>query len=273
MGKISFLKHSIYFSLFFIILYFETIELFGLKFAIIWKSVFIIFILSQFIFSKKSLFSKKYLFYGYLFNLKKLVTLSTFTSFATSLSQLSRSVIFPILLSYFNVFYSNKKLLTILQILPLYVIISTIPFLFGIIEPLKQGYDLSSYGLDSFGFIGIFQNCHSASMVLALSLLVILYFRKYTNSNNQKIFYSVLILIGAYALIQTYVRTGFAMLSVGIIILYLHKNKIRKVLKIIPLAAIFTAVLFSYYQNDEALKLRFQDKNIYNQNNTTENAI
>ena len=150
------------------------------------------------------------------------------------------------------------------------MIISTIPFLFGIIEPLNQGYNLSSYGLDSFGFIGVFQNCHSASMVLALSLLVILYSLKFTNSNHQKIFYSVLILIGAYALIQTYVRTGFAMLTVGIIILYLHKNKIREVLKIIPLVAILTALLFSYYQNNEALQMRFQDKNIYNQNNNVE---
>ena len=268
MGKISFLKHSIYFSLFFITFYFETLELFGLKFAIIWKSIFIIFIIFKFLFSKKSIVNKKYLFYGYLFNLKKLFTLSTFTSFSASLSQLSRSVIFPIVLSYFNNFYSKKQLSIISQILPLYVIISTLPFLFGILEPLKQGYDLSSYGLDSFGFIGIFQNCHSASMVLAFSLLVTLYFLKYTNSNYQKIFYFVLILIGGYALIQTYVRTGIAMLLIGIIILYLHKNKISNVLKIIPLAAILIALLFTYYQNNDALQMRFQDKNIYNQSNT-----
>ena len=58
MGKISFIKHSIYFSLFFIILYFETIEFFDLKFAIIWKIGFIIFILSQFIVAKNLCFLK-----------------------------------------------------------------------------------------------------------------------------------------------------------------------------------------------------------------------
>ena len=55
------------------------------------------------------------------------------------------------------------------------------------------------------------------------------------------------------------------MLLVGLIVNYVHKNKIRKVLKMIPFVAILTALLFSYYQNNEVLKMRFQDQNIYNQ--------
>jgi hypothetical protein len=135
MNQISFLKHLIYFILFFTIIYFETLEFGDIKFAIIWKGIFIIFMLSKFILHKKSLFSKKYFFYGYIFNLKKIVTLSSFTSFLPSLLQLSRSVVFPILLSYLNSFYSNKKILIIIKTLPVYIIISTIPFLLGIIEP------------------------------------------------------------------------------------------------------------------------------------------
>ena len=265
MNQVSFLKHLIYFFLFFVILYFETLEFGGIKFAIIWKSVFIIFILSKFILHKKSLFSKKYFFYGYLFNLKKIVTLSALTSFLPSLLQFSRSIVFPILLSYFNSFSSNKKTLFLIKTLPVYIIISTIPFLLGIIEPLKMGYDLSRYGLDSYGFLGIFQNAHSASMTLAFSLLLILYFLKHAISNKQKIFYLTLILIGSYALIQTYVRTGLAMLTVGVLVIYLYKVKTSKIVKIIPYAAILTVVLFSYYQSNESLQMRFQDKNIYKQ--------
>ena len=265
MNQISFLKHLIYFVLFFTIIYFETLEFGEIKFAIIWKGAFIIFILSKFIFYKKSLFSKKYFFYGYIFNLKKIVTLSSFTSFLPSLLQLSRSVVFPILLSYLNSFYSNKKILIIIKTLPVYIIISTIPFLLGIIEPLKIGYDLSSYGIDSFGFIGIFQNAHSASMTLAFSLIIILYLIKYTISNNQKIFYYGLIVVGLYALIQTYVRTGLAMLFVGVFVLYLYKVKIIKIVRIIPAAAIILFALFSYYQGNNALQMRFGETNIYKQ--------
>ena len=265
MNQISFLKHLIYFILFFTIIYFETLEFGEIKFAIIWKGVFIIFILSKFILYKKSLFSKKYFFYGYIFNLKKIVTLSSFTSFLPSLLQLSRSVVFPILLSYLNSFYSNKKILIIIKTLPVYIIISTIPFLLGIIEPLKIGYDLSSYGIDSFGFIGIFQNAHSASMTLAFSLIIIIYLIKYTISNNQKIFYYGIILVGLYALIQTYVRTGLAMLFVGVFVLYLYKVKIIKIVRIIPAAAIILFALFSYYQGNNALQMRFGETNIYKQ--------
>tara|TARA_B100000768_G_C11283551_1_gene380307 strand:- start:1135 stop:2361 length:1227 start_codon:yes stop_codon:yes gene_type:complete len=265
MNQINFLKHLIYFILFFTIIYFETLEFGEIKFAIIWKGVLIIFMLSKFILYKKSLFSKKYFFYGYIFNLKKIVTLSSFTSFLPSLLQLSRSVVFPILLSYLNSFYSNKKILIIIKTLPVYIIISTIPFLLGIIEPLKIGYDLSSYGIDSFGFIGIFQNAHSASMTLAFSLIIILYLIKYTISNNQKIFYYGLIVVGLYALIQTYVRTGLAMLFVGVFVLYLYKVKIIKIVRIIPAAAIILFALFSYYQSNNALQMRFGETNIYKQ--------
>ncbi len=270
MAEFRLLKNIMYFLLFFIILYFETLEFAGIKVALIWKGGLMIFLLSKFLLFKKPLFSKKYFFYGYLFNFKKIVTLSTFTSFSYSLLQMSRSIIFPILLSYFNSFYSNKKALNIIKTLSVYVIISTIPFLLGLIDPLKQGYDLSRYGFDTFGFIGVFQNAHSASMTLSLSLLIIVYFLKYTISNSQKIFYSVLILIGFYALIQTYVRTGFAMFIVGIFLLYLYKVKISKILRIIPFAAIVIVSLFSYYQSNESLQMRFQEKNIWNQDNTVE---
>ena len=270
MNQVSFPKHLIYFFLFFVILYFETLEFGGIKFALIWKGVFIIFILSKFILHKKSLFSKKYFFYGYIFNLKKIVTLSSFTSFSPSLLQLSRSVVFPILLSYLNSFYSNKKILIIIKTLPVYIIISTIPFLLGIIEPLKLGYDLSRYGIDSYGFIGIFQKAHSASMTLAFSLIIILYFLKYTISNKQKIFYLTLILIGLYALVQTYVRTGLAMLIVGVLVIYLYKVKISKMLRFIPLVAIVTVGIFSFYQSNESLQMRYQEKTIWNQDTTLE---
>jgi len=265
MSELKFLKHLMYFLLFFVLLYFETLHIAGIKFAIIWKGVFIIFILGKFLSQGKSLFTKKYFLYGYLFNIKKIVTLSTFTSFLPSLIQLSRSIIFPLLLSYFNSFYSNKQLLNLIQTLSIYIIISTIPFVFGFLDPLNQGYDLSRYGLSSFGFIGVFQNPHSASMTLALALLVILYFFNHTISNYKKIFYSVLIVIGIYALIQTYVRTGIVMLLVGVFVLYIYKSKISRLLRIIPVLAIIAVGLFSYYQGNVAFKMRFQESNIYHQ--------
>lgn len=270
MEQYRFLKHSIYFFLFFIVFYIETIEVGGIKFAIIWKGFFIVLIIFKLILFKKSLSSNKFIIYGYLFNFKKLLTLSTFTSFFPSLLQLSRSLIFPLLLSYFRAFYSRKKLLNIIKSFPVYIIISTIPFLLGIIEPLKQGYDLSRYGLDSFGFIGIFQNPHSASMTLAFSLLIIFHLIRNTALNYKKGLYVFLFILGSYALIQTYVRTGLAMFLIGLSVFYLYKIKISKLLRFIPVITFIAVGFYFYYQNNEAIQMRFQEKNIWHQDNTVE---
>ena len=269
MNLLKLFKHVFLFSIFFTIFYIETVTVGGVKFAYIWKGVLMILILSKLIFTKKSGASKKYIIYGYLFNFKKLLTLSTFSSFLPSLLQLSRSIIFPLLISYFNTFFTKEKSLKFIKLISLYIVISTIPFLLNLIQPLKQGYDLSIYGVEASGFVGVFQNAHSASMSIAFSLICIVFFLLKTQSNRQKGFYIVLLAIGIYALIQTYVRTGLAMFLVGMFMLFLYKKKIYKLIKLIPLLGLLTLGLYFYYQSNEILQMRFQERNIYQNTNPT----
>ncbi|MDA7625456.1 O-antigen ligase family protein [bacterium] len=241
-----------------------------LKFGILWKLVFCGFMLSKFILEHESHRPKKHIVYGFLLNFKQFFTLSSLTSISPTLKKISTGVSFPLLLLYFSCFYSKKKSLLLMKTIAVYVIVSSIPFLLGVVEPIARGYDLSTYGLDSYGFIGVFQRAHTASMVLAPSIIIVLYTLKHADSNLHKILYFSLILIGFYALIQTFVRTGLVMVLFGAFILYFQKIKSMRMLKRILFAGILLSTMFIYYQSNEVAQMRVQGRNIYNQDRVIE---
>lgn len=106
-----------------------------------------------------------------------------------------------------------------LLFLSVFFILSFIPYDLGLLTPLGDGYDLSgSYGVDLQGAIGPFQTVHSASTALAGALVVVLYFLL-TASYNRAVM-TMLLLLGLYFLLKTYVRTGIAMFAVGMGVMF-----------------------------------------------------
>ena len=251
------------FVLFFSLLYFESVMISGVKFAIIWKAPVILFIILRILKGYKPLPNTKYLRYGYLYNFKMLFSLSGLSGLLSTVNSMLRFVVFPLLLHYFHLFFNEKKAIRFLRTISIFILLSTIPFIFNFIEPLKSGYDLEKYGIDGHGFIGVFQKPHSASMTLSIALIITIFFLKFEKKKLTKSVIIILVGFGVIALIQTYVRTGLAMLLVGLAIIYLEKKNLFYYIKLASTIIVIGIGAYFYAQNNEALQMRFQEKNIY----------
>ncbi len=269
------LKHLFFFSLFFILFYIETISIGSIKFAVLWK-IFLIGIILLYLNSSKSKSLKKFIFFGYLYSLKNFFNESAFASspyFISASTEVIKSAFIPLLTHGFMLLQKNRNLnlYSMLLTLSIYIVISTIPFLLGIIEPLSKGYDLSLFGLDeAYGFIGIFQVPHSAAVTIAFAIIILIYEIEKNSSSKFKTIYSVLILLGLWAEIQTYARTGFAILLLAGAYLLLVNKSIKYYIKIsIPLVLLGTG-LYAYYLSSEVLQMRINGTNKHMQNSQTE---
>ncbi|RYM33464.1 O-antigen ligase domain-containing protein [Brumimicrobium glaciale] len=263
------INHILFFSTFFCILYFETYEIAGVKFAIIWKAPVLLFMALRTLKGYRIIHNTNYLKYGYLLTFKMLFSISGLSSIIITVNSMIRFVVFPLIIHYFHLFISNKKAIYYLKTFSTYIILSTIPFILKLIKPLKSGYDLSKYGIDGDGFIGVFQKPHSASIILSIALIIIFFFLKQETKKSVKIFFIILICIGTIALIQTYVRTGWAMFLVGLGILFLQKKSLIYYIKLTPIIVIIGFSAFVFYQNNEGIQMRFQEKNIYQEESTS----
>ena len=256
--------HIFFFTIFFSIFYIETISIGGIKIAILWKLV-LIGIIILYILNSKDSFQKKFIFWGYLYSLKNFVNASSFTYFISALTEVIKSAFIPLLAHFFILLQKNKNLnlYKILLTISIYIILSTIPFLLGIVQPLSKGYDLSLFGLEAYGFVGIFQIAHSAAVTIAFAIIILIYEFEKTNSKKLKIVYLSLIFLGLWVEIQTYARTGFAItLVAGSYLLFINKS-IRYYLKIsIPLVILCIGA-YSYYLSSKVLQMRIEGTNKY----------
>ena len=265
-------KHFLYGIFFFFLFYVETITIFGIKIAILWKIPLLIYMSLFILYSSKKI-NSYILTWGYLFNFQLLFSISAITNLVLTFSSISRSIVFPLFFHYFNKKGYSSKLKLYLKNISIFIIISTIPFLINLIEPLSVGYDLSRYGLDSFGFNGIFQKAHAASMTLSFAVIIIGYLLQKEHNKERKFYYLFLILIGLYAIVQTYVRTGLAMTIVGLFIIYYKKLSVKGFIRLFILSLIGGFLALQIYNSSEVLQMRVNEKNIYNKNENTELSI
>ena len=94
-------KYFLYGIFFFFLFYVETITIFGIKIAILWKIPFLIYLVLSALFSSKKIKSN-ILTWGYLFNFQLLFSISAITNLVLTFSSISRSIVFPLFFHYFN---------------------------------------------------------------------------------------------------------------------------------------------------------------------------
>ena len=199
---------------------------------------------------------------GYLFGFKTLFTSQVVTKFSDSMLDFSRFLGFPLYVSYFT---SLKKdnLRRLLAFIAVFVGVSTIPFHLKLIDPLVQGYGLERFGEDQFGFVGIFQQAHYASVVLAMSSLVLLneiLTYKFTRANKRYMY--ILLVITLYSLYQTYVRTGYIFFIIGTFsLIYFKRGLVRSVL--LTGIMLLPVLLYLWFGNSEVLQNRLTDQTVY----------
>mgnify|MGYP000287324108 CR=1 FL=1 len=268
------LKNIFYFIAFFVLFYIEPLDIGGVKIAILWKVALIGFIVIAILQSRAYSFPN-FVFYNYLYSVKFLLTTTTFASIASTVAQISevlKSMFIGLFVHFFIV--KSKAKCDYLWVerlshkLSIFIILSTLPFLFGFASPLQEGYDLSIYGTEEFGFIGFFQNAHAASVTLAFALSILTSALAKRRISKNRVFLYFLLTIGLYALYQTYVRTGFLIYFLALYFIYIKDRKLATVLvKYVPIMMIGLIGLYIAYLNSPVLQMRFSDKNVYTQNN------
>jgi O-antigen ligase len=86
------------------------------------------------------------------------------------------------------------------------------------------------------------------------------------NSNSLNMFYILLIILGFYELVGTYVRTGLAIYLVALAYIFLQNLNMKKVLFIIASLSVFGAGSFYIISTSEVAQMRFEDRNKYVKN-------
>jgi O-antigen ligase len=139
-------------------------------------------------------------------------TLEWFAAFKIWI-HLSLVLLFPILL-FMNLEKRNRSVAAALQTGAVVVVMSFLPFSFGLIESINEVYNLEFYGGSTNAIIGIFQTPHVASSVLVMSILVLVHFL----ITSRSFFILGIVVIGIWMLTETYVRTGLVQLVAGLLV-------------------------------------------------------
>jgi O-antigen ligase len=150
-----------------------------------------------------------------------------------------------------------------------FIIVSCIPFLLGLIESYGEEYNLTDFGVEEVGFCGLFHSSHSCAWVVTITLFNLFYLFNISLSIRKRYWIALLILIGFFVLYKTYVRTGYLMFFIGC--LFFFKNKIvsvKKRLKYILWGIIFVVLGYSYLSQDDVLMSRLTDSRVYNTDQT-----
>ena len=179
-----------------------------------------------------------------------------------------RYSLFPLFYQFFLI--KNFKLYQInrfLELTSIFFILSFLPFTFGIFE--SRGVQLDYYeGFENL--TGIFQGAHAASITITFSVLTLLYFFKnYNLSHLRKFYYIALILFGLYLNYITYVRTGYLMILIGFVIIYLPKNiSTRSIVKYLFFILILFVFVYFLIENNTDFYNRIFDIRLGNQKET-----
>ena len=258
-------KLTLFYTIGFLLLYLEPIQIAGLSFGILWKIILILLLFIPLIYAT---FQKKqielFAFISILFAFKVLISYSSLEYMMNSFTIFAKTLMLPMLYLFFILKFSKGSLLFLAKHFAILIILSFIPYMLGILTPLGVGYNLEPFGLDGqFGLVGPFLNPHSASISIAFAMIVVTGQIKRGNRLSENLFYIALLLLAFYELIDTYVRTGIMIYLVTQIFYYLQNINFKKFLLLIFTSLILVAGSIYLINTNETAKMRFQDKNKY----------
>lgn len=259
------LKYLLWFLVFFIFFYSESLIVGGITISQLWKIPFVIIMVFYILKNKTQ--SKNYINLSYAFALGKLVNYTVLNNLLIQIIECFRFMNLPLLYDSASIYLKKKKSDKIFQILlrfAQYSILSFIPFLFGIIDERVAYVDrevLENYQNAAGAHAGIFQNPHGAAIIVVLSLLILVFHFTHHKTTKFKSFLNLsLILLGIYALYTTYVRTGYIMFIAGLLILILPKKPRFKDFAIIIIVAVSLYSSYNYLMdNNQFFKARILD--------------
>lgn len=239
--------------------HFESVQIGPLKVSHLWKGTLLFYLVFSIVRSKKI----NLYVYGSLFllSIMQVLNIELINNPSNAVFLFTTTIILPLLGIYLSRF-SLEQLEKGLLFFASFFILCFFPYEIGLIASLNDGYKLASYGLESRGLIGPFQTVHSASTALAGALLVVV-FLWFSNLYN-KVYLSVLFVLGFYFLFSTYVRTGMAMFVIGLIPLVLHfgKKNSRTFFNLLVIGAMISFLVVYFVLSNEGLVDRITGKRV-----------
>ena len=184
----KFIKNFILGVFLFFFFYFDTIYLGPLKWAQLWKGIYIIIMMSFWI--KQTKIKLKMFKVYFLLPLFYMATPFFFQNFSHILIRTFEYLFFPS--TFLFIIYITKLnknyISSILEFISIFFIISFIPFYLKVLPELGKTYDLEALGIgDQSGITGLFQQPHASSQILAYSCISLFYLILKTNKKSTKI--------------------------------------------------------------------------------------
>lgn len=256
-GKVRY----VFFGLFLLALFhFESLHIGPLKVSHLWKGALLAYLLLVLTRGAKI---KPYI-YGplLLLSIMQIFNMELVNNPFNAVLLFSTTSILP-MLGMYAFRFSPEQLQKGLLFFASFFILSFVPYKLGLVSSINDGYRLSSYGVEeSGGLIGPFQTVHSASTALAAALLVVVYFY-FVNSYN-KIYLSLLFVLGFYFLFATYVRTGMLMFALGLapIIFHFGKKNSRTFLRLVLAGSVTSVLVGAWVLSNETLMDRITGKRV-----------
>jgi len=276
------LKPAFGFVLFFGLFYIEPVSVGPTTIAVLWKAFLMLGLIMVLINRHRLVPINKLTAWGLLFVVSTVLNESLFLNPVETISFTIKNAFIPVLYGFllYRAGRSDRSVdqkTNFLRLLSLFVVLSVLPFLTGLVSPMSSGYDLSLFqdlSGAAFGFIGIFQNAHGASITLAVATGTIVWSLPYIRTMGKKLFYMALILIGAVALVLTLVRTGAAMFAVMIFFVFVTSRKGIHLSLAVGFAIIGIGAGVYLFETNHDFRMRLLGENIYTvQQSVTLNQI
>jgi len=260
------LKLILFYIIGFIILYLEPIPIAGMTFGVLWKTILIIVLFIPIIYQiLKTKYIEMFAFIIIVFAFKTLISYSSLDYIINTITIFTKTLMLPMLYLFFILKLKEETLKFLAKHFAILIIVSFLPYMFGILTPLGVGYNLEPYGLvGQHGLVGPFLNPHSASISTAFSMIIITSEIDKKNRKLENFFYILLLLLGFYELLATYVRSGLTIYLLTLIYIYLQNINLKKIFLIILTIGILGMGSIYLISTNEVVQMRFHDVNKYN---------
>ena len=257
------LKTVFLYLIFFIIIYNETIPIFGIKISMIWKLPIFLFLLIYNLNNIKQIF----LFIPILLSINIIINTGFPSGIFGDISEIVQLLSIPLIYYYAKKKFRRKphKLESILISISSFYIISTLPFIFEILEPRGLIKELDKFGSSGNMLNGIFFHPSISSKVYVVSTLII--FNYLLDYKRRKKIYYFIFIIGIASIYLSFTRTGWLTFIMGIILLLSYRyGKIKVFFKLSPLILICGFLIFNLIGSDDSLRMRIIGERTYRSN-------
>lgn len=216
------LKTILPYCFIFVLIYWGPISVGPTTFSQVWKIPLFGFMIWQVLIIRNKT-KPAFINWSYARAVKNLITSGFSMSYVAGIIDFVRYMMFPLMFEYVSLKIKDlKQLDTILLGFAQFIIISGIPFVFGLMS--SKAKDAILYE-DFDSYAGMFQNTHGAAITTTTAVLILLAFLKQKSSIivYKKLNWALL-LFGIYLIYATFIRTGYAMLFIGMVFLFIPKK-------------------------------------------------